>query len=286
LIQKEQQLHADPFASSECRKLADRYESFTKLGEGSCAVVYRAKPLSGDQDVALKVMRMQDEERLLIAKKEFDLLTKVSHPNIIRALDFFTFPMGAVLVLEFFEGRSLEVSVLEAKGACLGEAVARNLFLQLLQAVAHLHTHSVLHRDIKPDNILVSADMADLRLVDFNAAKNLIEGGALTMTGTVNYMSPEVLEGTSPSEASDIWAVGLCLHFMLIGSLPSVRNGCFMAGQKELCDKYSPVRLEDPNWQEVSEVCKSMVLKCLDLNPEVRPQAQTLLSDLMSHAYS
>jgi serine/threonine protein kinase len=258
--------------------LADRYENFTKLGEGSCAVVYRAKPLSAEQDVALKVMRMHDEERLLIAQKEFDLLAKVSHPNIIRALDFFTFPMGAVLVLEFFDGESLKESVLSTSDGCLAEAVACNLFLQLFQAVAHLHAHDVIHRDIKADNVLVSADMTDLRLVDFNAAKNLSEGGALTMTGTVDYMPPEVLDGDSPSEAGDIWAVGLCLHFMLVGSLPRARNS-FFNGQAALSNRYVQLQLQDPKWQDISEHCKTMVRTCLEMNPEVRLQAHKLLFD-------
>merc|ERR1719181_1986656 len=100
------------------------------------------------------------------------------------------------------------------------EAVAQNLFNALALAVDHLHQQGIIHRDVKASNILVSDDRRELKLVDFNTAQRVLEGGALTMTGTVDYLPPEVLLGESLNEKSDVWAVGLCLHLMLSGALP------------------------------------------------------------------
>merc|ERR1711920_616925 len=161
---------------------------------------------------------MDDEEFFLTARKEYDLLRTIQHSNIIRALDFFVYPMGAVLVLEFFEGRSLEDTVRKSPKKHLTENQARPLFLKLMSAVAHLHAHNIIHRDVKAENILVSPALDSIRLLDFNTA-TATAAGALTMTGTIDYLPPEVLLGDSPSQTSDIWSAGLCLHLMLIGTL-------------------------------------------------------------------
>merc|ERR1712176_1195419 len=117
-----------------------------------------------------------------------------------------------------FEGRSLEDTVRKSPKKHLTESQARLLFLKLMNAIAHLHTHNIIHRDVKAENILVSLALDSIRLLDFNTAT--ASAGALTMTGTIDYLPPEVLLGESPSQTSDIWSAGLCLHLMLIGALP------------------------------------------------------------------
>jgi len=280
LVLQDQQSFSDPFSHAQCSRLNEEYEGFHKLGEGSCGVVYKSRSRADNKDVALKVMRMDDEERLNIAQKEYELLKHVSHPNIIRALDFFTYSMGAVLVLDYFDGRRLDRAVKEAPGCHLSESSARRLYTQLLGAVAHLHMCGVIHRDIKADNILVSTDLCDLRLVDFNAAKRLAESQSLTMTGTVDYMPPEVLQGTSPSEAGDIWAIGLCLYLMLDGRLPSERRALrikFDSLDEVPLWRGSLVRLEGEMWETISEPCKQVVWECLKVNNDMRPTASSLL---------
>jgi serine/threonine protein kinase len=275
----QEQALSNPFANPQCQKLTDRYDGFEKLGEGSCGVVYKVRPKADNKEVAIKVMRMQDEEQLQIAENEYTLLKRVCHPKIIRAIDFFTYSMGAVLVLEFFEGRKLEKVVREAPRRRLREAVARGLFVQLIDALAHLHSQGVVHRDVKSDNILVSHDISELRLVDFNAA-TFDAGGALTMTGTVDYMPPEVLQGDSPSEAGDVWAAGLCLHLMLSGRLPSQRRSLRIRPETdEASPAPPPLRLEGSKWSDVSEPCQEMVKQCLEANCSLRPPASELLGN-------
>jgi serine/threonine protein kinase len=228
-------------------------------------------------------MRMHDEENLSIAQKEFDLLRQVNHPNIIRALDFFTYAMGAVLVLDYFAGNKLMKAVRSMPGRHLQESTARRLSVQLLGAVGHLHERGVIHRDVKADNILVSYDMSDLRLVDFNAAKQIAESQALTMTGTVDYMPPEVLQGESPSQAGDIWAVGLCFYIMLDGKLPSERRALHRSldggpGHQEHPQSGSLVLLGGKRWSRTSELCKKVLRSCLEFNSDLRPNASDLMA--------
>jgi len=262
-------------------RLTDEYEGFEKLGEGSSAVVYKVRVRADSTVVALKVMRMDDEEQFFNARKEYDLLKHVSHPNIIRGLDFFTYPMGAVLVLEYFDGLKLARAVRQAPNRHFQEATARHLSTQLIDATAHLHSCGVIHRDIKADNVLISHDLMDLRLVDFNAAKQLAESQALTMTGTVDYMPPEVLQGDSPSQAGDVWAIGLCLYLMLYGQLPSERRALrisFDSMDEATPKQGSLVRLDGDRWQDISEPCKQVVRECLEVDCAFRPTSSEILT--------
>lgn len=280
LVFQAQDSSTDPFA---CLRLTEQYDGFEKLGEGSCGVVYKVRSRADNKEVAIKVMRMHDEENLSIAQKEFDLLRQVNHPNIIRALDFFTYAMGAVLVLDYFAGNKLMKAVRRMPGRHLQESTARRLSVQLLGAVGHLHERGVIHRDVKADNILVSFDMSDLRLVDFNAAKQIAESQALTMTGTVDYMPPEVLQGESPSQAGDIWAVGLCLYIMLDGNLPSERRALHRSldgspGLQAHPHSGSLVLLGGKRWSDISESCKQVLRSCLEFNSDLRPKASDLMA--------
>eukprot|EP00418_Pyrodinium_bahamense_P054891 CAMPEP_0179182074 /NCGR_PEP_ID=MMETSP0796-20121207/90204_1 /TAXON_ID=73915 /ORGANISM="Pyrodinium bahamense, Strain pbaha01" /LENGTH=201 /DNA_ID=CAMNT_0020885897 /DNA_START=6 /DNA_END=608 /DNA_ORIENTATION=+ len=111
-----------PFASPDCESIAARFELLEALGQGSTAVVYRARRRADGQLAALKTIRVGEEELLQRAREEFELLQGIRHPHIIRAHELFTHPCGVVLVLEFFEGHSLDVTVFEAQAQRFGEA--------------------------------------------------------------------------------------------------------------------------------------------------------------------
>jgi len=222
---------------------------------------------------------MDDEEMLRIAREEYELLRGVEHPHIIKAFDFFTMPMGAVLVLEYFAGKNLDAIIDRASGGRLEEQAAQVLFRALLEAVCHLHQLGIIHRDIKAQNILVSSNLKDLKLVDFNTAKRVQEG-ALTMTGTADYMPPEVLLGESLSEESDVWACGLCLYLMLYGSLPFERRLFGSHAEFGRAIEKSPLTCRSTrSWSNegFSESCMSTLEQCLTVSPTQRPCAQTLL---------
>jgi len=274
----EQDAACDPFRSAGCQSIAERFEVFEALGQGSTGVVYRARPRSGDGQVALKVLRMDDEEMLRIAQGEYELLRGLEHPHIVRALDFFTYPRGAVLVLDFFQGQSLEATIRAMPAGRLLEATARDLFAALMSALEHLHRHNILHRDVKAANVLVSDDMRDLRLIDFNTARQVLEGGALTMTGTADYLPPEVLLGEPHSEGSDVWAAGLCLRLMLSGSLPLERRLFASHGDFGRAVTSQAARLGGPQWEHASPECKEVLQRCLTVDPAERPGASQVLA--------
>jgi len=167
-----------------CDVLSDKYSLLEKLGQGSTGVVRRATRTADGKVVALKMMRTLDTEHEIIMQKEFDLLRGITHPNIIQTYDFLKTESSLVLVLEFFSGVSLSKTVRHAPGHHLEEQDAKRLTNMLLQAVDYMHRRRIIHRDVKAANILVSQDLQKLKLIDFNTGQQVMEGGALTMTGT------------------------------------------------------------------------------------------------------
>lgn len=201
-------------------KLEEDFSVMEVLGQGSTGLVRRAVCRADGRHVALKIVRSDEEEVLATAQHEYELLRRLEHPNIVKAYDYLTpHPTQAILVLEYCDGRNLEVTVRKAPEGVLPESASCWLFYCLAKALQFLHQRGIAHRDIKPKNLMISRDLKQLRLVDFNVAGQKIDG-LMTPTGTRMYAAPEVVRGDSPSEASDIWAAGLCLHLMLSGLLP------------------------------------------------------------------
>lgn len=204
-------------------------------------------------------------------------MRKLQHPNIVKAVDFFVAQDQAVLVLDYFKSITLEDAMRLAPGRMLSEAMAKSLSRMLLHAVDCLHQSQVVHRDIKSANVLVSPDLTQLRLIDFNSARCMLDGGALTLTGTFMYLAPEVLQGTSASESADVWSVGLCLHEMLTGHLPWQSRGCrsLAAYAKKIIG--SPLSGESEQWDRLSNECKAILQLCLQVDPDLRPAPASLL---------
>lgn len=261
--------------------IGDRYELLGALGQGTTAVVYAARRRHDDKQVALKVIRVDDEELISRAEQEFTMMRGLHHPNIVGALDFFAHSMGAVLVLEHFAGVDLEVAVQSSRKRHFDEKCSRSLFLALMKAIAYLHRRGIVHRDVKPANVLVSLALNDLRLTDFNTACSIVDGGALTMTGTIDFLPPEVLLGCSLTEASDVWAAGLCLHFMLAGEVP-VRRNLFSShadfGRATLAAFKAPLHGEAFRHLEVSSPCLESLRRCLEVDVDLRATADEVLA--------
>lgn len=256
---------AKSLIKSDLSNISDDYEVLELLGQGSVGVVHRAVQRKNGEQVALKVVRSEaDEEEMSIAKAEFLLLQRVCHPNIVRAIDFFSAPGRAVLVLAFFAGHPLSAAV-QPKHNLTKEETARLLFVQLLQALDCLHQNRIVHRDVKPANVLVDGDYNQLKLIDFNISRYLPEGGALSPRCTREYAAPEVIHGRSPGEASDIWGAGLCLCMMLFGHCPNASRAD------------NSTMLDGLELSSVSEQCKATLRQCLVAEHSMRPAATTLL---------
>ncbi|CAK0881604.1 unnamed protein product [Prorocentrum cordatum] len=206
-----------------CERVTKNFANFDRIGSGSSSVVYRARRLHDNRRVVIKAMRRSDAGETSLAKREFDLLSGLKHPNIIVALDVVESPSCVALMLEDIAGRSLRSVVRSACAGRLDEPSTMRLFVQSAAALdystADLHGRNIVHRDLKPANCLVSKEGV-LKLIDFNVAASTEGGDLLTPTGTREFRAPELLSRPYTPSA-DVWSLGLCLHFMLHGRTPS-----------------------------------------------------------------
>eukprot|EP00440_Ansanella_granifera_P029443 gb/GFBE01031979.1/.p1 GENE.gb/GFBE01031979.1/~~gb/GFBE01031979.1/.p1 ORF type:complete len:510 (+),score=62.79 gb/GFBE01031979.1/:1-1530(+) len=259
--------------------LQERYTVLERIGQGAASMVYRAVRKADGKQVAMKVMRALDEEMAESRRQEYTILCKLKHPHIISALDFFNTSDQSVLVLQHFDGVTLTSAVKSAASQHFTEATSKEMFRMLLEAIDYLHQRRIVHRDIKGDNVLVSHDVSNLCLLDFNAARSLMEGGSLTMTGTKEYAAPEVLTGDSPSDCADIWSAGLCLHLMIAGCLPRKADHFQTLEAFVKAVSTQPAALQGEVWSNISVACKELLRKCLIIDSRFRPAAMTLLRD-------
>lgn len=209
----------------------NRYNVLNILGQGGMGVVYRAYDRLEGQIIALKrliyspdVLEQLDQigvDMRVSLAREFQVLATLRHPHIISVLDYgFDENHLPFFTMELLEGVMTVVDYGREQDAQTREA----LVLQMLQALSYLHRRGVLHRDIKPDNVLVSADGA-LKLADFglaSARKQVTDGISL---GSLPYMAPELLDGHAATEQSDLYAVGLVAYEMLAGRYPFSLTG-------------------------------------------------------------
>lgn len=254
------------------------YQPFEQLGQGIAGVVHRARRKADGQDVAVKIMRMHDddEDHVTASQKEFLILMSIQHPFIITALDFIEFNMGAALVMEYFPGFNLKSAVHSAPGERLKETAVQGIFSKLVQAIAYLHRNEIIHRDVQAQNVLVSPRLDDIRLKGFN--------GRSTTTDTMDYMPPEVLLGGPPTVAGDIWAAGMCFYFMLCGKMP--RDAKNFRSPFEFGVALSAAQsfeLPSPLADQVSSKCKAVLWSCLKPEPKERTSAIELLNQQWIH---
>lgn len=196
------------------------------IGSGGMSNVYRATQLRVNRDVAVKTLKVQVDQPVYRERfqREVDLLCTLSHPNIVTVYDCLLGPDGQpCVVMDYLRGRSLE-QLLVDEGPLSTDRFA-TIFVQVLSALEHAHKKGVIHRDIKPGNIVMLDRETDfIKVVDFGLAKFNQESRRLTHTGELwgspPYMSPEQCMGKPDNERSDIYSVGIVMYEMLTGKDP------------------------------------------------------------------
>ena len=206
-------------------KLADRYEIIRPIGQGGMGVVYLAHDTMLDGvPRAIKTIRpelLQDPKASSKLKKEAVASMTLAHPNVVKVFNYDEWQANAFIVMEYIDGQSLNYFL--SKQEKLNEDEFLHLASQILEGIKHSHDSNILHQDIKPANIFVTNDNT-IKIADFGIAK-VLNDTATRLTGQVNsgtliYMSPEMLRGKKPCLASDIYSIGITFYEMLAGDPP------------------------------------------------------------------
>jgi len=257
---------------SELYKLTDGY-----LSSGSTGTVRKAQRRSDGLTVALKDVKCPPgaEETREVTKREYEFMTTLSHPSIVRALAIHEAAVNVVICMEFCDGGSLDAHV-ESHGV-LTPAVATSGAMQVLQGLDYLHSRRVAHRDVKPANILLSAGTTSFKIVDFNSAKQIgqqgvLSGAMLTDRGTACYSAPEIHAGQMWNERVDLWSAGLSIYFMRVGRLP------FDPDRSRVRDALRRGEAPPMDLALLGELMSSLVQQCLEADPHDRPPAVELLA--------
>ena len=205
-------------------ELLKAYEVFDEIGRGATGIVFRARSLKDGSDVAIKILKSSLSSQSDIArrmKREWKILHECSHPNLVRVLEFGDEDNGCYLVQEFLEGQPLEDYLEDREKISVSEA--KHIAKQIASALAYTHERGVIHRDLKPDNIIVQGGK-NIKVLDFGFAHTIDATTALTKTGafigTPLYMAPEQLLGEGVTDKADTYALGTVLYRALVGSLP------------------------------------------------------------------
>jgi eukaryotic-like serine/threonine-protein kinase len=254
-------------------RLGKRYEITQMLGEGGMGSVYKAKDLELERFVALKVIRPEfamHEEVLRRFKQELILARKITHKNVIRIFDLGEVDDLKFITMEFIEGQDL-ASLAKEK---LPYEKTVDIMYQVLTALDAAHSEGVVHRDLKPQNVMV--DMTGRAIVmDFGIARSTeASAGMMTNTGaligTPDYMSPEQVMGEHVDARSDLFTVGIILYQLLVGQLPfkadTVQSAMFKRTREQ------SRRPSDVD-QNVPAVLSDIVTKCMQLDPTLRYQS-------------
>ena len=205
------------------RILADRYRLVEQIGMGGMAIVYRAIDQRTGHSVAVKVLKPEfnkDAEFVSRFQREAEAASKMTHHNIVNLLDVGMDGENRYLIMEYVQGQTLK-EVIREKGR-LSPTVAAQITIRILSALQHAHQNGIIHRDIKPQNILVHAD-GHIKVADFGIAR-MANSSTLTrgdsVMGSVHYFSPEQASGQATDVTSDIYSVGVTLYEMLTGRVP------------------------------------------------------------------
>lgn len=209
------------------RKLDGRYEITELIGVGGMADVYKAMDILENKVVAVKILKNEfanDEEFLRRFRNESKAIAVLSHPNIVKVLDVGFTEKIQFIVMEYIDGITLK-EFMEQQGV-LKWKDSMHFIIQILRALQHAHDRGIVHRDIKPQNIMLFPDGA-IKVMDFGIARFAREEGRTLSDkaiGSVHYISPEQARGETTDEKSDIYSVGIMLYEMLTGTKPYDAN--------------------------------------------------------------
>ena len=267
------------------RTISGRYVVQAKVGTGGMAVVYRAFDKKTNRIVAIKVLRPEyesDAEFVRRFSREAEAASKVSHENIVAMLDVGTDGDMRYIVMEYVDGQTLKDMIRE-RGTIHPDTAIR-MTIRILAAVDHAHRNGIVHRDIKPQNILVD-NQGRVKVADFGIARlktaqttQLEDGRSASALGSVHYFSPEQARGEVADEKSDLYSVGVVMYEMLTGQVPFDGDTSVSVALKHVNE--APVSMRDRR-AGISKALDEVVMRALCKDASKRYQtAAEMAADL------
>lgn len=261
----------------------NKYEILSKIGSGATSNVYKARRLSDDFIVAVKVVRddvddVDEQEKAF--RHEAEALSKLSHRNVRRILAAGRWNGLLYMVTEYINGSSLK-GVIEQEGP-ISQKKAVDYALQIAAGIEHAHLKNIIHRDIKSQNVLVSLD-GTVKLVDFGIARVVSQKtrtmGGRDIVGSVHYISPEQARGTVVDSRTDIYSFGVVLYEMFTGHVPFEGGEAVAIAMKHVSAEPIEPKVLNP---EITDGINDIILKCMQKDPAKRYQtASELREDLL-----
>ncbi|NLT95005.1 MAG: Stk1 family PASTA domain-containing Ser/Thr kinase, partial [Clostridia bacterium] len=252
------------------KKIANRYEILALIGGGGMSLVYQAKDIFLNRIVALKVLREQyasDNDFVRRFRREAQAVASLSHPNIVNIYDVGRDQHIHYLVMEYVKGKTLKEIIDERAPLPLNEVI--DIVKQICDALEHAHENSIVHRDIKPHNILITRGGRG-KVTDFGIAR-AASTATVTHTrgiiGSVHYFSPEQAKGEITDEKSDIYSLGIVLYQMVTGRLPFEGESPISVALMHIQNQPVPPSQYNPH---ITEAMEKIILKAINKKPDER----------------
>jgi serine/threonine-protein kinase len=253
--------------------LSDRYEVEELVGTGGMSSVFRAHDRLLDRKVALKVLHQQfgeDADYVERFRREARAVAALSHPNIVTVIDRGEHENRQFIVFEYIDGENLK-ALIERRGAA-PVATALELAMQIARGLSFAHQQGLVHRDVKPQNVLLNGD-GQAKVTDFGIARSLDVQHGMTQTGTVlgtsDYIAPEQAQGQRVDEHTDVYSLGVVLYELLTKEVPFPGENFVAVAMRHINEEPPPIRDKRP---DVSPRLEAAVQRAMAKRPEDRFQ--------------
>ena len=269
---------------SKGQKINERYEILTSVGEGGMANVYLAHDTILDRNVALKVLRgdLEDNEKFIRRfQREAKSVSDLSHPNIVEVYDVGEEEGQHYIVMEYIDGKTLKQLVQKRGALTVAEVI--DIMSQITDGLSQAHDAYIIHRDIKPQNIMI-LDNGMIKITDFGIAMSM-NATQLTQTnsvmGSVHYLPPEQASGKTATTKSDIYSAGILMYELLTGRVPFKGDNAVEIALKQLKEKIPSIRKQNPL---IPQSVENIVLKATAKNPKNRYETIKEMHEDIIHA--